>query len=227
MSLFEKMFNVMNESEAIEKSMEVGTGKNSYKAVSEAAILNMIKPLFKKYKLIIFPVSGDIKDHCMVWDKTDYDGKTAQTIRAITELKVTYRIMDTETNEFQDVVGFGNGSDPQDKGSGKASTYSFKNVLSKTFMLFSGEDTDTDHSDGNKAEPDAPRCTHEQVKELFLEANNKKSKVPGYDFIRTLESMLYEGRITTKFPYADPSKKVINWTIDDYKTIKTELELPF
>ena len=27
MSLYEKMFNVMNDSEAIEKNMEVGTGK--------------------------------------------------------------------------------------------------------------------------------------------------------------------------------------------------------
>jgi len=147
MSIYEKIFNVMNESDAIEKSMTVGSGKNAYKAVSEAAILNMVKPLFKKYKLIIFPISGDIKDHCMTWDKTDYDGKTAQTLRAMTELKVTYRILDIETNEFQDVVGFGNGADSQDKGAGKAFTYSLKNVLSKTFMLFSGEDTDNTHSD--------------------------------------------------------------------------------
>lgn len=147
MSLYIKMFNVMNESEAIEKNMEVGTGKNSYKAVSEATILNMIKPLFKKYELIIFPIGGDIKDHCMTWDKTDYDGKTSQTLRAITELKVTYRILDVESGEFQDVVGFGNGADSQDKGAGKAFTYSLKNALSKTFMLFSGEDTDNEHSD--------------------------------------------------------------------------------
>jgi hypothetical protein len=164
MSLYEKMFNVMNDSEAIEKSMEVGTGKNAYKAVSEAAILNMVKPLFKKYKLIIFPISGDIKDHCMTWDKTDYDGKTAQTLRAMTELKVTYRIMDVESEEFQDVVGFGNGSDSQDKGAGKASTYSLKNALSKTFMLFSGEDTDNTHSDdiGGYHPPKAPKAPPQQ-----------------------------------------------------------------
>jgi len=86
MSLYEKMFNVMNESEAVEKSMTVGSGSNSYKAVSEAAMLNMIKPLFKKNRLIIFPVDGEIKDHCMTWDKTNYDGKTAQNLRAVTEI---------------------------------------------------------------------------------------------------------------------------------------------
>jgi hypothetical protein len=170
MSLYEKMFNVMNDSEAIEKSMEVGTGKNAYKAVSEAAILNMVKPLFKKYKLIIFPISGDIKDHCMTWDKTDYDGKTAQTLRAVTELKVTYRIMDIESKEYQDVVGFGNGADSQDKGSGKASTYSLKNALSKTFMLFSGEDTDNTHSDDIGGYT-APKAT--QQKKADKPINNK------------------------------------------------------
>ena len=147
MSLYEKMFNVMNESEAVEKSMVVGSGANSYKAVSEAAMLNMIKPLFKKHRLIIFPIGGEIKDHCMTWEKTDFKGNTAQNLRAMTELKVTYRIMDVDTAEYQDVVGFGNGADPQDKGAGKAFTYSLKNALSKTFMLFSGEDTDNQHSD--------------------------------------------------------------------------------
>lgn len=181
MSLYEKMYNVMNESEAIEKSMEVGKGANAYKAVSEAAILNMIKPLFKKYKLIIFPIAGDIKDHCTVWDKSDYDGKVTQTLRAMTELKVTYRIMDIESKEFQDVVGFGNGADSQDKGAGKAFTYSLKNALSKSFMLFSGEDTDNEHSDdigkGKQQEPQQPRqigkLSEGQVKRAFAIAKEK------------------------------------------------------
>ncbi|MBX4266588.1 ERF family protein [Clostridium estertheticum] len=147
MNLYEKMFAVMNDSESIEKSMTVGSGKNSYRAVSEAAMLNMVKPLLKKHRLIIFPIDGEVKDHCMVWNKTDYNGNIAENLRAMTELKVIYRIQDIDSKEFQDVVGFGNGSDPQDKGAGKASTYSLKNVLSKTFMLFSGEDTDTTHSD--------------------------------------------------------------------------------
>lgn len=173
MGLYEKMYNVMNESEAIEKSMVVGSGKNSYKAVSEAAMLNMVKPLFKKYKLIIFPIDGDIKDHCTTWEKTDYDGKASQTLRAMTELKVIYRIMDTESKEFQDVVGFGNGADPQDKGAGKAFTYSLKNALSKTFMLFSGEDTDNNHSDdiGNLNENQKPiqqsKLSEAQVNRAF------------------------------------------------------------
>ena len=37
MSLHEKMYYIMCESEALEKSMTVGVGKNSYKAISEAS----------------------------------------------------------------------------------------------------------------------------------------------------------------------------------------------
>jgi len=148
LKLYEKIYAVMCESESIDKTMTVGSGNNSYKAVSEASMLNLIKPLFKKHKLIIFPVDGEIKDNVMTWEKTDiYKGTTKNDLRAITELKVTYKIVDIESGEFEMVVGFGNGADPQDKGAGKASTYSMKNVLSKTFMLFSGEDTENTHSD--------------------------------------------------------------------------------
>lgn len=148
LKLYQKIYSVMAESEAIEKSMTVGSGTNSYKAISEAAMLNLVKPLFKKHKLIIFPIEGEIKDNAMVWEKTDtYKGTVKNDLRAITELKVFYKIVDIESGESETLVGFGNGADPQDKGAGKAFTYSFKSVLSKTFMLFSGEDTDNTHSD--------------------------------------------------------------------------------
>ena len=145
--LYQKIYNVMCDSEAVEKNMMIGSGKNSYKAVSEAAMLNLVKPLLKKHKLIVFPIEGEIKDNVMTWQKTGFDGLVKNDLRAITELKVLYKIVDIESGEFEILVGFGNGADPQDKGAGKASTYSFKNMLSKTFMLFSGEDTDNTHSD--------------------------------------------------------------------------------
>ena len=66
LNLYKKMYLVMCESEAIEKTMTVGSGNNSYKAVSEASMLNLIKPLFKKHGLIIFPIDGTIKDNVMV-----------------------------------------------------------------------------------------------------------------------------------------------------------------
>ena len=171
----------MEESEAVEKGMTVGSGKNSYKAVSESTMLNLIKPLFKKYKLIIFPVDGDIKDNTLVWEKTDsYKGTIANNLRAITELKVMFKIVDTESGESELLVGFGNGADSQDKGAGKAFTYSYKSVLSKTFMLFSGEDTDTQHSD------DIGKDSRKQVMDKVAELDKKSDSVKHYGKAETI-----------------------------------------
>jgi hypothetical protein len=146
MGLYEKIYNVMNESEGLEKDLTVGSGASSYKAVGEKEVLNMLKPLFKKHKLIVFPVDGDISETNSVWE-AEYNGKKDTKTRNVTQIKVRFKIVDVETGESETLVGFGNGADSQDKGSGKAFTYAFKTMLSKTFMLFSGEDTDNTHSD--------------------------------------------------------------------------------
>jgi len=138
-----KIYNVMCDTEGLEKDLSVGTGNNSYRAIGEKAVLNMIKPLFKEHKLILIPKDGTIEENVFAY----VDGYGKNKLRAITQLKVVFTIIDAETGESTDIVGFGNGADSQDKGSGKAFTYALKTALSKTFMLFSGEDTDNHHSD--------------------------------------------------------------------------------
>ena len=138
-----KIYNVMCDTASIEKNLTVGSNSNSYKAIGEKAVLNMIKPLFKKHKLILIPKDGDISENLFEY----VDGYGKNKLRAITQLKIVFTIVDVETGESVDIVGFGNGADVQDKGSGKAFTYALKTALSKTFMLFSGEDTDNHHSD--------------------------------------------------------------------------------
>lgn len=146
MGLYEKMYQVMCDTEEVKKDLVVGTGNNSYKAIGEKEVLNMLKPLFKKYKLIVFPIDGEITEQNSIYESTFKNEVTTKT-RNVTQLKVKYKIVDIETGENETIIGFGNGADSQDKGSGKAFTYSFKVALSKTFMLFSGEDTDNTHSD--------------------------------------------------------------------------------
>ncbi len=138
-----KIYNVMCATESIEKKTVVGKGtKGEYKAIGESDVLNMMKPLFKEHKLIIVPSDGDITEHV---DRTIAYAK--EGTRAITQLKVYFDIIDAETGESTRIVGFGNGADSQDKGSGKAFTYALKTALQKSFLLFSGEDTDNTHSD--------------------------------------------------------------------------------
>ena len=171
MGLYEKMYNVMCDSDALAKDLIVGSNpSSSYKAVSEAAVLNAVKPLLKKYKLIIFPVDVAIEDGFR-----EFEGKygTSQRFNAIVRAK--YKIVDIESgeNEILSTVGFG--VDSQDKGSGKAMTYAYKALLQKSFMLFSGEDTDNTHSDDLQKQNSKPlpKPTNINCNELLVDGNKK------------------------------------------------------
>lgn len=180
-----KIYNVMSETVGLEKDTVVGKGtKGEYKAVGEAAVLNMIKPLLVKHKLIIIPVDGEITEN--VNNVIAY-GK--ESSRIITQLKTFYKIIDAETGESTTIVGFGNGADSQDKGSGKAFTYAYKTALSKTFMLFSGEDTDNHHSD-EIGEPKEEKITTQQLVDMAIKKGydeeylKKKANVTEVKFIK-------------------------------------------
>jgi len=125
--------------------------------------------------------------------------------------------MDVDTAEFQDVIGFGNGADPQDKGAGKAFTYSLKNALSKSFMLFSGEDTDSTHSD-DIGKPETPKQASNPVsKGNVSEAQIKRlyaiAKAKGY----TSESV----NKSVKIKY---SKSIDLLTKAEYDKLVSEME---
>jgi hypothetical protein len=173
MGLYEKIYNVMCESEALEKSMVVGSGSFSYKAISEAAVLNAIKPLLKKHKLIIIPVSADIKELV-----DSFETAKGNTTRLMTQISATYKIIDIETGESEILATVGNGADTQDTGSGKAWTYAYKALIQKTFCLFSGEDTDNEHSndmsDKNTVDPVA-----KDVKLITLKMVQDRAKEKG------------------------------------------------
>ena len=173
MGLYEKMFSIMTESDGLKKDLNVGSGNNSYRAVGEKEVLNMLKPLFKKYKLVVFPIDGDISEQNSTFEAT-YKGDTTTKTRNVTQLKVNFKIVDIETGETETLVGFGNGADSQDKGSGKAFTYAYKTMLSKTFMLFSGEDADNTHSDDlGKLDKVVHIITKDEAKNLLEVANSK------------------------------------------------------
>lgn len=135
-----KIYNVMCATEGLEKTTEVGSGKNAYKAIGEATVLNEIKPLLKAQKLIMFP-SKTVATEITETYPDPYD-KNKSKLKSLTQLVITFTLADAETGESIDIEVCGSGYDALDKGAGKASTYAYKIALQKTFMLFSGEDTD-------------------------------------------------------------------------------------
>lgn len=217
MSLYEKMYNVMCETEGLEKNLEVGAGNSKYKAIGEAEVLNMMKPLFKKYKLIIFPVDGEITEQNSTFE-TENQGKITTKTRNVTQLKIKFKIVDIETGESDYLMSFGNGADSQDKGSGKAFTYAFKAVLSKSFMLFSGEDTDNEHSDdlGNpETDKKPPKIDlKEAVAKLYTYATKTKKMTPD-QYKQLKEDLKKQGKISN----FDDRK----WTEEDAKAVQEAL----
>jgi len=148
------------------------------------------------------------------WE-AEYKGQKENKTRNITQLKVGFKIVDIDTGETEILIGFGNGADSQDKGSGKAFTYAYKTMLSKTFMLFSGEDTDDEHSDDigrEKPEPKKPepkkvdKPTVQQLKDLMIIAQDKLVYLKEFG-----------QKVTGK-------KSSTEWTLEDYNKVCKELE---
>lgn len=170
MTLYQKWHAIMDETAAIEKDTEVGFGNNKYRAVGEAAVLNVVKPLLKKYKVIVFPV--DIKVDEIYNTILTAKGESTRTM---TQLIVTWQIVDTESGESMVMQSIGNGVDNQDKGSGKAMTYAYKVLFQKSLMLFSGEDTDLEHSEKITSEREVERVSDTEVKTV----KSMVAKIPG------------------------------------------------
>lgn len=166
MGLYQKIFNVMNNSKSLEKDMNVA---GQYNAVSEKVMLNVVKPLLKENGLIIIPISAEVSEE-------------PKGNKSITQVRVSYKIIDIKTGENEILVGIGNGADTQDKGAGKAFTYAYKAMLSKTFMLFSGEDTDNQHSDEiTKAYQKENRNNQNKQQQPQQQSNQSSQQQQSYD----------------------------------------------
>lgn len=139
---------VSKEITAIEKSMSVGTGGSSYKAVSDSVVRNTLRPEMIKQGLVILPVSVEAKTQVDRWEEIDNYAKVEGAMKSkqsiFTEATTKYLLVHQESGESIELAGYGHGVDSQDKGAGKATTYALKNTLLDLFLITKGEDFDTD-----------------------------------------------------------------------------------
>ena len=144
LNLYQKIQAVSNEVKNIEKDMVVGTGNNSYKAVSDIAVTLAVKDAETKYKLLSIPYKQEIVSTEIIRVQGN-DNK--ERVQYIDNIKMTIRIIDLEDiAQFIDVEAFGKGVDSSDKGFGKASTYARKYGLLNAYKIATGEDPDADKS---------------------------------------------------------------------------------
>lgn len=152
-NLLKKIQSVANEIKNIEKDMNVGTGYNTYKAVSDKSVTLAVKKAEAKYGIISIPIKQEIVAHETL-RTLDKEGKEKLTHSFI--IKMTTRISDIENaSEFIEVDSFGHGLDPGDKAFGKASTYARKYALLNVYKIATGEDPDNDPSKKLTVEKDS------------------------------------------------------------------------
>lgn len=161
-NLAKAILRVMKEVKGIDKSMTVGTGSNSYKGVPDQEVKKIIGEAMAKNGLVLLPIEVDPKTEVSRWEEnTQYGVKQKQSV--FTEVKTKYLLLH-ESGESMELQGYGHGSDTQDKGAGKATTYALKYTLLYTFLVPTGkiDDTDTTHSEAIET---SPAKTHRTVTE--------------------------------------------------------------
>lgn len=142
---------VMTEINWVAKSMDVWTGSNSYKWVSDKDVKILMREAMIKQWLSILPISVIPKFQVDRWEEVDQyskstpkDMKSKQSI--FTEVTTRYLLLHTSWESIE-LAGYGHWVDAQDKWAGKATTYALKNTLLNMFLVPTGVDTDDTHSD--------------------------------------------------------------------------------
>ena len=164
MNIYEKLLNITSEIKNVSKNLEVGVGKNAYKAVGEADVLFAVKQLEQKYKVYSYPCKREVIDRAILETEKEYNGNVTKGNQIFLRIETTYRFVNIEDPEdYIDITTYGDGIDTQDKAVGKAMTYADKYALLKAYKIITGEDPDqehspdtakyTSHTDGRKATP--------------------------------------------------------------------------
>lgn len=124
-NIYQKISAVMQDVSYLRKDDHVKFGTTDYKAISEEKVTSTIRESLIKNKLVIFPVE---QEHAR-------EG-------TLSTVNTKYKIVDIESGQSEIIVSSGTGVDTQDKGVGKAMTYSYKYLLLRTFAIPTGEDPD-------------------------------------------------------------------------------------
>ena len=133
MPVYKKIHEVMKAIEYLKKDDKISFGSTNYSAISEEHVTTVVRAELVKNKLIIVPIA---QEH------TRTDTVLERSISRLTTVNTTYRILDVEDDSYIDAVSSGTGVDTQDKGVGKAMTYSYKYLLLRLFAIPTGEDPD-------------------------------------------------------------------------------------
>jgi hypothetical protein len=170
MNIYEKLSAISNELSTVAKNLEVGYGKNKFKAVKEGDVLKAVKPLEAKYKVYSYPHSRSIIESGQI-ESVNSDGIVKKQL--FERIETVYRFVNIEkTDDYVDITTYGDGIDSQDKSVGKAMTYGDKYALLKAYKIVTGDDPDQNTSEdlkGIKTKPVLDKRLLKQCDDLSID----------------------------------------------------------
>lgn len=168
MNIFKKMKEATEKISRVAKNLEVGFGRNMYKAVGEADVLDAVKPIEAELGIYSYPYDREV----IYQDMVTVDSGERERVNVFFRIKVVYRFVNIDNpEEYIDIVSYGDGVDSQDKAPGKAMTYADKYALLKAYKIETGDDPDKDPSGKMKKplEKLASEAQINRIKELVSE----------------------------------------------------------
>ena len=146
MNVHQRIAEVMKGIVYLSKDGRVEFSGKGYNVITEEKVTSVVRERLIENGLTVLPIAQMHKK----------EGN-------LTTVDTTYRITNIDNpSDYVDVVSSGTGTDTQDKGVGKAMTYSYKYLLLRTFAIPTGEDTDKVHSDEITA-----KIEHEEKKAVL------------------------------------------------------------
>lgn len=179
LNIYQKMILATNKIQTVTKKLKVGEGtKGEYKAVSEADILNAVKPI--EYELGIYSYPVDRK--LLKEERVTFKNKYGDTENFVMKLETTYRFVNVDNpEEHIDIKTYGDGVDSQDKAPGKAMTYADKYALLKAYKIQTGDDPDKNKSGKlSKAEEELILIYMAKLNTLVAETNTDYEELLAY-----------------------------------------------
>lgn len=142
LNVYQKISKIMSEVEYLKKDDKVITNQKTgagYNAITEEKVTTVVRNAMVKYGIVIIPIEQEHKREDEILK--DYQGN--EKVSRLTTVDTKYRIQNIDDkDDYVIAVSSGTGADTQDKGIGKAMTYSYKYLLLRTFAIPTGEDTD-------------------------------------------------------------------------------------
>lgn len=172
LNIFQRIGKVMEDVEYLQKDDKVITNSKSgtgYKAITEEKVTSEVRKSLIKNGIVIIPIEQKHKRE----DETLTDQYGNEKVNRLTTVDTIYRIQNIDDKEdYVEAVSSGTGVDTQDKGIGKAMTYSYKYLLLRTFAIPTGEDAD--------------KISSEMYSEQFSQTKTKKTTTAKKDEVKVI-----------------------------------------